>query len=518
MNNNNDVTKKYMPDIGAITKDTVEAELEKLKLIEDDYQSDDDNDRDRVRLTGNGIDFKALKAGQDIEFELDADNGEDNFNWDDEVDKPIDYEKIFRHRNIDMISGDNELDDAETENGEDDGKRILKTPFEILRSKMTNVLPDGEEGVVKRILSSGAGLIIPNGSRVRIHYNAYFEMNDEPFDSTYLRNKSFEFKLGAGEVVAGLDVAVASMKKREKSQFIFEPDYYCGKFGCEPRVPRETPVLFEIEVISYIEANAFDAYEVTPEEQRKKLTLEQILQICNCLRQLGNDNYGRKLYREASKKYRKSIYLLENTGVKDDTEEMEWKRVMLKLYLNMSAVCLKQSKPKKCIYYCKLSLDFEPQNIKSLFRYGKSLRILQDFERSRKFLVKAYNLEPSNKDISIEIEKLNDMVGKYNLLEKDIYKRMFNNKENKPLQLENKENTGQEFIMAEKESLQKSRDVILAKLKEFNENDKLRTYTIQMDMYSLDIINFLIAEAEKCDLAIRNIKGSTNIMQIMKKN
>ena len=48
---------------------------------------------------------------------------------------------------------------------------------------------------------------IPNASRVRIHYNAYFEMNDEPFDSTYLRNKSFEFKLGANEVVLGLDVA-----------------------------------------------------------------------------------------------------------------------------------------------------------------------------------------------------------------------------------------------------------------------------------------------------------------------
>lgn len=57
------------------------------------------------------------------------------------------------------------------------------------------------------------------------------------------------------------------------------------------------------------------------------------------------------------------------------------------------------------------------------------------------------------------------MVGKYNLLEKDIYKRMFNNKENKPLQIDNKESSGQEFIMTEKESLQKSRDVILAKLK-----------------------------------------------------
>lgn len=112
-------------------------------------------------------------------------------------------------------------------------------------------------------------------------------MNDEPFDSTYLRNKTFEFKLGNGEVVAGLDASVATMKKREKSQFIFDPAYYCGKYGCPPRVPPETPVLFEIEVISFIEANAYDEFEVTPEEQRKKLTLPQMLQICNCLRQVN---------------------------------------------------------------------------------------------------------------------------------------------------------------------------------------------------------------------------------------
>jgi hypothetical protein len=33
---------------------------------------------------------------------------------------------------------------------------------------------------------------------------------------------------------------VATMKKREKSQFIFEPDFYCGTNGCEPRVPKNT--------------------------------------------------------------------------------------------------------------------------------------------------------------------------------------------------------------------------------------------------------------------------------------
>ena len=151
--------------------------------------------------------------------------------------------------------------------------------------------------------------------------------------------------------------------------------------------------------------------------------------IYNWQIKLGNDNYARKLYREASKNYRKSIYLLDNTSVKDEAEEARWKAVMLKLYLNMSAVCLKQSKPKKCIFYCKLALDFEPNNVKSLFRYGqaslinsnclynlfvnicvrvKSLRILQDFDRSRKFLVRAYNLDPSNKDIANEIQRLNE--------------------------------------------------------------------------------------------------------------
>ena len=31
------------------------------------------------------------------------------------------------------------------------------------------------------------------------------------------------------------------MKRKEKAQFIFQPEYYCGKYGCEPRVPKETP-------------------------------------------------------------------------------------------------------------------------------------------------------------------------------------------------------------------------------------------------------------------------------------
>ena len=86
---------------------------------------------------------------------------------------------------------------------------------------------------------------------------------------------------------------------------------------------------------------------------------------------------------------------------------------MLKLNLNMSQICLKQQKPKKTIFYCKEVLATEPDNVKALFRYGSSLRILQDFDRARKFLLKAYKLSPSCQDITKEIHTLDEMVAKY---------------------------------------------------------------------------------------------------------
>jgi FKBP-type peptidyl-prolyl cis-trans isomerase len=180
-----------------------------------------------------------LKAGQDVEFEFDPDKEEDVYDWEDESEKnKIDYKKLFEHRNTDVVLGDEDDEGEEDDKqGEEGSERKTKptsaqTPFEMLRARMEDVSPTKDGGVLKRVIIPGSGLVVPKASRVRVHYNAYFEMNDEPFDSTHLRNKSFEFKLGAGEVVYGLDVGVATMKRYEKAQFIFEPEYYIGKFGC----------------------------------------------------------------------------------------------------------------------------------------------------------------------------------------------------------------------------------------------------------------------------------------------
>ena len=119
-----------------------------------------------------------------------------------------------------------------------------------------------------------------------------------------------------------------------------------------------------------------DEFSTASEEDRRLIPFKKILQISSCLRELGNDNFSRHNFREASHNYRKAIYILEKKSVENEEEEAKHSGILLKLYLNMSQVSLKQSKPKKSIYYCKLALAIEKDNVKAIFRYGKvSIRI-----------------------------------------------------------------------------------------------------------------------------------------------
>lgn len=43
-------------------------------------------------------------------------------------------------------------------------------------------------GIWKQVIYAGVGEMPSLGSTVRVHYNAYFELNDEPYDSTVRRS------------------------------------------------------------------------------------------------------------------------------------------------------------------------------------------------------------------------------------------------------------------------------------------------------------------------------------------
>ena len=84
---------------------------------------------------------------------------------------------------------------------------------------------------------------VPPGATVTVHYSQSLEGQDEPFDSTVLRGRPEKYKLDEGKVIEGLEVAVKTMRKNEKAQFMIEPGYAYGHFGCPPRIPGQATIL-----------------------------------------------------------------------------------------------------------------------------------------------------------------------------------------------------------------------------------------------------------------------------------
>lgn len=65
-------------------------------------------------------------------------------------------------------------------------------------------LTEGTGRVLKRVLRPGVGGVVPEGAMVRVHYNGYLEYSDEPYDSSRLRNRQQQFRLGKGRSCEGL--------------------------------------------------------------------------------------------------------------------------------------------------------------------------------------------------------------------------------------------------------------------------------------------------------------------------
>ena len=52
-----------------------------------------------------------------------------------------------------------------------------------------------------------------------------------------------------GKVVRGFELAVMSMKEGERAIICLQPEYAFGRAGAPPKVPRDTPVIFDTTII-----------------------------------------------------------------------------------------------------------------------------------------------------------------------------------------------------------------------------------------------------------------------------
>ena len=111
------------------------------------------------------------------------------------------------------------------------------------------IVTDSSTAGLKFILTKAnpSGAVLKSGQSITVNYTGKFiagKKTGNTFDSG-----NFTFTLGARQVVDGFDKGIAKMRIGEKSTLIFVSSLGYGANG-QGSIPANTPLLFEIEVVS----------------------------------------------------------------------------------------------------------------------------------------------------------------------------------------------------------------------------------------------------------------------------
>ena len=74
-------------------------------------------------------------------------------------------------------------------------------------------------------------------------------MDGSKFDSSVDRGEPFQFVLGAGQVIRGWDLGVATMKVGDKVKLTIPPDLAYGRNGYPGAIPPDSTLVFEVELL-----------------------------------------------------------------------------------------------------------------------------------------------------------------------------------------------------------------------------------------------------------------------------
>lgn len=107
--------------------------------------------------------------------------------------------------------------------------------------------PPAELEIVDLVVCTGDEAV--KGKNVDVHYVGVAWSNGKQFDASWDRRESFEFRLGAGQVIQGWDQGVAGMKVGGRRQLTIPPDMGYGSRGAGGVIKGGETLIFVVDLL-----------------------------------------------------------------------------------------------------------------------------------------------------------------------------------------------------------------------------------------------------------------------------
>ena len=95
----------------------------------------------------------------------------------------------------------------------------------------------------------GEGESPQKGQTVTVHYTGWLEEGGQKFDSSLDRGAPFSFIIGKGQVIAGWDEGVATMKVGGKRKLTIPAHLAYGDRGAGGVIPPHATLIFDVELL-----------------------------------------------------------------------------------------------------------------------------------------------------------------------------------------------------------------------------------------------------------------------------
>ncbi|KAK1264701.1 Peptidyl-prolyl cis-trans isomerase FKBP65 [Acorus gramineus] len=265
---------------------------------------------------------------------------------------------------------------------------VIIISLELVAFKLIECITEDMK-VVKKITKPVESFEKPNsGTIVQIRYIAKLEdgtlFDQKGFDG----EDPFEFKIDEEQVIIGLDLAVASMKRGEGALIIIDHQYGFGNTQTQMNlvaIPSFSTLYYEVEMVEFTKVK--EPWDMEPEQK---------IEYAAKRKEEGNLYFKAGKYQRASLRYDTAVKYVEFDAVFNEEQKKMGKFFKVSCNLNNAACKIRLKEFREAVALCSRVLQLESCNIKALFRRAQAYIEMTDFDLAALDLKKTHEIDPHN--------------------------------------------------------------------------------------------------------------------------